>query len=167
MQVQTSHFCLWWDLVARRTGSGVECTVVNMMSKIGLSQQMMMVFALLAASIASLEAFAPASSMFPGGTPTLKSRQTAFSYIASPNIETTRASSCTPLQVVPSGVTVAAGAITGAITGGLFSGSLHAISGELRMTARCCSRISVNAKVLLESEYVIASAPCVVHGCSS
>jgi hypothetical protein len=104
-----------------------------MMSKMGLSQQIMMAVALLVASIASSDAFAPSSAMFPGTRPSsLSSLQTAFSYTAavSPSTKTTRTSSYTSLQMVSSGVAVASGAIAGAITGGLFSGSLHAISGE-------------------------------------
>jgi hypothetical protein len=106
-------------------------SVFKMTSKMGLSQQITMVVALLLALMASSEAFVPSSAIFPGTRSlSLNSQQTAFSYTASPNIKTTRTSSCSSLQMVSSGVTVAAGAITGAITGGLFSGSLHAISGE-------------------------------------
>jgi hypothetical protein len=134
----TAEVCGWFDGRCGILMVGVYVHVqerrgvtVNIMSKMGLSQQIIMAVVLLMVFIASSEAFAPSSAMFPGTRPSsFSSRQTAFSSTAamSPSIQRTRTSSSSSLQMVTSGVAVAA--ITGAITGGLFAGSLHAISGK-------------------------------------
>lgn len=71
--------------------------------------------------VTSTEAFAPTRTRFATTTSFTQSSKTMA-------IQNNRKTSSSSLTMVSPGVAVAA--ITGAITGGLFAGSLHAISGE-------------------------------------
>jgi hypothetical protein len=104
----------------------------------------------------SVQGFLPSSPLASTARPTSVNQQqlpSLSSFQWDKQIKETQyhASSSTSLMMVPAASTATVAAITGAITGGLFAGGLHAIAGELISVSVDGSIIQVHHGILSEN----------------